>query len=142
VTVETVVQYVPVKQTLFGGVEGNCYASCIAALTGIPLEDIPNFCTKDSWLEDSTAWLKERGWALAFVYRDAPRGADDLPEDQTVWSNMPYIVSGQSPRGDFLHACVYANGKLLHDPHPSNQGVYLPIIDYVFVFPMTAVRFQ
>jgi len=35
-----------------------------------------------------------------------------------------YIVSGLSPRGNNIyHVCIYKNGKLFYDVHPSREGV-------------------
>ena len=37
-------------------------------------------------------------------------------------TNRPYLVSGKSPRGVY-HVCIYLNGKLAWDPHPSREGL-------------------
>lgn len=43
----------------------------------------------------------------------------------TGWMPMGVlgVAAGPSPRGDFLHACVYRGKTLVHDPHPSRQGL-------------------
>ena len=33
-----------------------------------------------------------------------------------------FLVCGESPRG-VLHEVVYLDGKMIHDPHPSNAGI-------------------
>ncbi len=33
------------------------------------------------------------------------------------------ILSGTSPRGDWLHAVVMQDGTIVHDPHPDKTGV-------------------
>ncbi len=121
------------KQTIFGDKVGNCFATCVAALTGIPLEDVPNFCLKDSWFEDAVNWLWEHGWGVAYFYGSDEKG--QLPEGARLYSTLPYIATGPSPRGDFLHSVVERDGKLLHDPHPDDTGLAGPPRDYILLFP-------
>lgn len=123
------------KQTIFGDKQGNCYATCIAALIGVPLEEVPNFCLKDSWLADSIEWLHERGWGVAYVYDRASR-TSKLSDATAIWSSLPVILTGKSPRGDFNHCAIYHEDKLLHDPHPDDKGVLAPIQDAVLIFPL------
>lgn len=44
----------------------------------------------------------------------------DLWLSQNV--NVPYMVTGISSRG-VNHIVIYVNGKLHHDPHPSDEGI-------------------
>lgn len=47
-------------------------------------------------------------------------------EDYENWlknhPDQPYMVTGMSPRG-ILHVVIFQNGEMIHDPHPSNDGV-------------------
>ncbi len=36
--------------------------------------------------------------------------------------DIPYMVSGLSPRG-VLHVVIFKNGEMIHDPHPSGEGL-------------------
>lgn len=71
-----------------------------------------------------------------------------IPVDQTLFGvallpvpaavelyhpGVHYIASGKSPRGDFLHSTVHLDGKLVHDPHPSRDGLDGEPTDFEFV---------
>lgn len=103
---------VPVDQTVFGVPHGNCLSACLASLLHLKIEDVPTFCDKPDWLAAVNEWLDGRGlWAMCFQYNleIVPRG---------YW-----IMGGKSPRGDFLHAVVMHDRDMVHDPHPSRDGV-------------------
>lgn len=105
---------------------------CIAALIGARVEDVPNFILNEkSWLSDAINWLWERGWGVLYVYHPAEKGIPDA----AVYSTLPYIVTAKSPRGDFLHCCVYYHEKLIHDPHPDGKGIEGPVVDYILIYP-------
>lgn len=107
----------PVDQTKFGFPEGNCFAACVASLTGVPLEDVPPFCSREGWWEAFCEWLEQRGW-----YPIAGEGA---PHEMIVGY---VIVSGPANRG-LDHATIWRHGALVHDPHPSRDGLLSAPID-------------
>ena len=113
----------PVDQTIFGAPEGNCLAACVATLLDLSIDDVPHFGA-DGWAEQLTRWLRPRGlYALHF----------SLPSD---WHPRGlYILAGQSPRGDFLHAVVARGGDVIHDPHPSRAGL-LSHVDATVLTPL------
>ena len=39
-----------------------------------------------------------------------------------LFNDEYYLVSGNTIR-NIKHVCIYKNGKLFHDPHPSQQGL-------------------
>lgn len=101
---------VPVQQTKFGDPDGNCLEACFASLTGIPLGEIPHFLNA-GWFGSYARWFLENGWHLLYWHGDeteAPVGYA--------------IASGPAIRG-LDHSTIYLNGKLHHDPHPSNSGL-------------------
>lgn len=59
-------------------------------------------------------WLLSMGYTEEFI-------AD---HDKWIFENpdRPYIASGISPR-NVGHVVIYKNGKMIHDPHPSNAGL-------------------
>lgn len=104
----------PVTQTRLhdpeNGVHGNCVAACLASVTGAPIEtfdhiiDAPNW-----WHEFEKSWMAHGYLALSLAADDGrPSGL--------------HLASGPSPRG-IRHQCVYRDGELLHDPHPSRAGL-------------------
>lgn len=110
-------------QTTFGGPDapdeekGNCYPVAIASLLGVDAGRVPNFIRADDYVDETAAWLAERGLAII--------GFECNPvEHVEQWRDrVTTIASGRSPRGDWQHAVLWRGGKLLHDPHPSGDGI-------------------
>lgn len=80
-------------------------------------------------------WLELMGWKI----EDAPEfkvfhHEVDLDYSHLVGNELSvdgqmeilrgkyYLVSGDSPRG-VKHICIYQDGKLIHDPHPTGEGI-------------------
>ena len=120
----------PVLQTLFGGPDGpidqigNCFAACLATLLDLDLVDVPHFVQIHRDDNERNAamlkWLTARGFSL-ICYEYAPW------VHQYFGVGAQVILGGKSPRGDWNHAVVgeiRAEGwRLLHDPHPSRDGL-------------------
>lgn len=111
----------PVKQSKLYAVDGihcgNCFAACLASLLDLPLWMVPPFedmygRSTEHYMTRCNLWL-----ARIFKLRLVKTEAHDL-------ALLPefYIANGPSPRGVY-HSVIYSNGKLAHDPHPSDQGV-------------------
>lgn len=117
-----------VDQTTFGVGEGNCLPACVATITGIPLEEIPNFCCLyegHEWYEHFTAWLRPLGLVpMCFLVK--PSSLDHVKEH---YAGIPWIASGPTERGD--HCCVYVGDTLYHDPNPCRDGL-LKVDDGIF----------
>lgn len=122
-------------QTVFGAGKGNCFATCIACILELPVDDVPNFCgdhwTDDGeWFRQANKWLAPRGLRyIEFQYGDWVVGVPDCH----------VIVCGHGPRG-CDHATVWFNGKLAHDPHPSGDGLLEPKFVGFFVAIDPAVK--
>lgn len=114
----------PVFQTQFAGTQdapsdevGNCYQAAIASLLELELEDVPHFVAMgDKWWEGTIKWMNERGKGVAWI----PVG-DGL--EANLKPSGYHLMSGGSPRGDFLHEVVALDGAVAHDPHPSGDGL-------------------
>lgn len=105
---------IPVDQTTFGLDKGNCFAACVASIFEVALDTLPNFCCEEWWPHNFTNWLYDR--ELAYVTIPAT--------NVTSIHELVYgIAAGPSPRGEFLHSCVYRGSVLVHDPHPSRDGL-------------------
>ena len=117
---------IPVDQTVFGAPAGNCLPACIASLLHMEIEAVPNVCEAgDGWLERLGDWLRPRGLVpLCFKGPPLPQLGEAL-----------CIVSGQSPRGAFMHATVWRGDKLVHDPHPSRAGIG-EVADTLYLIPL------
>lgn len=119
-----------VMQTMFGGTDGprenvgNCYPACIASLLDIQLEEVPHFYQLHEGGSDEVRdaildWMHERDLAcLCFEWLDwIPRH----------FHGSLAIIGGQSPRGAWQRAVVGLvtrdGWRLIHDPHPSSDGI-------------------
>lgn len=133
---------IPVDQTKFGPIEGNCFTACVASLLELSLDDVPWFMTPDDgrWLERLQAWCGTRG--LAAKYWPARGWCDEDPEARP-FLGVPTglaIMSGESPRNaGVFHAVIARAGALVHDPNPSRAGVLgeLEHHDFVTIEPCT-----
>lgn len=105
-----------IDQTEFGEF-GNCQTACIAMLTGIPFEDIPNFTYTANELGERNAFLAQQEFLNNYGF-----GIITLQYDLSVSLRGYLIVGGMTDRG-FNHAVIYKNGNLWHDPHPSRDGI-------------------
>lgn len=95
---------------------GNCFATCIASILEVPLDDVPNFCRWDDWLERTCQWLAPRG----FFYLDVTLPGDARDELVRFWGY--HVIAGDGPRGH-RHAVVGLKGEIVWDPHPSRAGL-------------------
>ena len=131
-------------------VNGNCYAAAIASMLDLPITEVPNvevFFHVDPygkysnyWLEVMDTWLESKGYELRTanefrVFHPEfesrwPENADELRESL---KDKYYLVTGDSIRG-FSHITIYQNGKLVHDPHPSRDGI-IKITEFQTIVP-------
>jgi hypothetical protein len=104
----------PVDQTRYD-TKGNCVSACIASILELPVEVVPLFIS-DGWWSRLLRWLGTRDLSATKI--EADRAAPGYT-----------IAFGPSMRLVGLgHACVARNGIIVHDPHPSRDG--LPSVDY------------
>ena len=110
----------PVDQTTYGPTHGNCISACLASILEVPIETVPSF-VDTYWWERFVGWLAAQGLAATSVEGTIPPGYA--------------IAFGPSTRlADRGHACVALDGVIVHDPHPSREG--LPIVfHYVVLHP-------
>jgi hypothetical protein len=115
-----------VDQTKFGVREGNCFAACVASLLDLTIVDVPHLMAEERWFEASLDWLEPRGfWAICLRTQE---------RDQRETIRGLYVLSGRSPRGDFLHSVVARGDTIEHDPHPSRAGL-LTRDDAILIVP-------
>jgi len=118
----------PVIQTIFGDRVGNCFTACLASLLEVPLESLAIDPDEFKWLDDTQRALKPHGLFYLEIRLDV---AVNYPT--YAMKERLCIMTGKSPRGDFLHAVVGKIGhndadntviyELVHDPHPSGRGI-------------------
>lgn len=102
---------------------GNCWPSCLASIMERPLAEVPGFFGSD-WWSRSQAWVESQGWEILFFPLEYDMWREKF--DDFLEPDEYYIMSGGSPRGPFHHVVIYQNGKMVHDPHFSQDGVQDP----------------
>lgn len=121
-------------------VRGNCYAAAIASLLDLPITEVPNVEVFFSFWPDSDAchevmnkWLLLNGYKIVdapefkifhddLEFRSILIDQGDLLTEKEQLKGQYYLVSGPSPRG-FDHICIYQDGEMVHDPHPTREGI-------------------
>lgn len=109
-------------------VRGNCLAACIASLLEMPITDVPNFevlygINDTYYYEVLWAWLGHLGYEMGTDERySCFHGNESNSHFKQELTDKLYLVSGKSPRGVY-HICIYQNGTLVHDPHPTKEGL-------------------
>lgn len=86
----------------------NCMQCCVSYMLGLPLESVPDFATDGGW-ELFSDFAESQGYAAVMLPGNREFEAD-------------YLASGTTARGT-SHMVVMNDGKLVHDPHPSNAGL-------------------
>lgn len=121
-------------------VRGNCFAAAIASLTEKPLTDVPNVevlfdVDGVSWYGVMDAWLRANGFKIItnnnFKVFHNPAEYNEFSRSSLMETlkGRHYLVSGMSPRG-VMHVCIYQDGVMVHDPHPTREGIDESTIDY------------
>lgn len=112
---------------------GNCFAACVASILEKTIDEVPNVETLfhiegSLWITTMLAYLNSIGWDLVTderfsVYHLAYITTDEQRHNaQVACRDQYYFVTGDSPRG-IKHCCIYKNGVLVHDPHPTREGL-------------------
>ncbi len=105
---------------------GNCFPTVIACIMGkdspedvIQIQEHYKEVDEDNlWIDILMKWLLDHGYEW--------HGLNDHLHDNTF-----YLVTGKTERGT-VHICIYQNGKLFHDPHPSNKGL-VEILNFEYI---------
>lgn len=109
-------------QQVTGHGRGSCFATAVACVLGLDMEDVPNVVLfgPGTWLEAFALWCGEKAIHAKHVYKSYP-----LP------AGVPVIAEGFGPRlkpdgTNIRHAVVWLDGAMAHDPHPSGAGLIAP----------------
>ena len=112
-----------------GPIVGDCWRTAIACLLEVPRDEVPHWIEiyKDQpesigWWYDTVAFVEAArpGWTLTLV---RPPSWPIYTHPQI--SPARVLLTGQSPRGDWLHVVLAdaVTGDLAWDPHPTGGGV-------------------
>lgn len=109
---------IPVDQTGFGEIDGNCWGAAIASVLEVGLDALPDYVADyhagGDWHALMMAYL-HRHHGLTLMSLDGRL----IPH---VTPNGFHLIGGLGPRG-FQHSVVGLHGKIVHDPHPSRAGL-------------------
>lgn len=118
-------------------VRGNCFPAAIASILELSIDEVPNVETLydidgSFWLVVMETFLKKKGFELGgneqfkiAFHRDIIDYNFDpalLDKSLKYCKDKYYLVAGMTVRG-FHHVVIYQNGKMVHDPHPTNEGL-------------------
>lgn len=124
-------------QTVFGSGKGsergNCFSTTIACILELPVDRVPNFCDEEDWRWAINKWLKPYG----LFYVDIAIPPDMRGELLTMYAGY-HVISGDGPRG-LRHSVVGQAGKMVHDPHPSGEGL-ITEEEFGFLIPVNPLR--
>lgn len=129
----------PIIQTKLSTLEinGNCLAASVASLLNLNITDVPAFEDYFDRLDGDSAWhfpfmefLESQGYEFVGAGH-----VDEINIYSPTDTDGHFIVSGISPRQladgkTTTHAVIYKNGKMVHDPHPSGDGITRPLHIY------------
>jgi hypothetical protein len=124
--------------------DNDCYAACIASITGVPIEKIPNVAhTGNEWFTVVAKRMWHKGWVMLLVpfeeikfhtwLRDCycvATGTTSRGERHAVVSLIDFSVEKHTDTHDRFDYDL----RLAHDPHPSRSGIK-DIIDITLLFP-------
>lgn len=129
----------PITQTKVssedGSVSGNCFRACIASILEIDIDSIPAFedMKGGEWHMPFFKFLSENGYEFHGTGRFDNEFHDELFKTYEGVDGY-IIVNGTSPRKWVTrgHSVVYKNGVMVHDPHPSREGL-VDLRDYYMI---------
>jgi hypothetical protein len=114
----------PVLQTILRGDSdeptrrGNCLQAAVASVFEVPLEDVPHFVAEEDWWGALERWLAARNVEVLYLPAN-----EFVNNSVRVGRDAFYLVDGKSPRGEFFHVVVWRGHEMVHDPHPSGDGL-------------------
>ena len=110
----------PVDQEFFydKGEVGDCVRAITASILEIDRNKVPHFVKlkpDSDWYEDWYSFMIEHGIKPTMIWSPWKNNKPPIPLRY-------YLASGPSSRG-CNHIVIMYNGKVVHDPHPSRDGL-------------------
>lgn len=125
-----------IKHDPVNGIFGDCMRTAIACLLDKLPEEVPHF--GEHFLDSATfdaavnSYLASQGLAQFTIAFHGECGIKSVIDTVGFTNkNMYYLLSGQSNR-KVNHIVVCCENKIIHDPHPSGDGLEAPCNDGYF----------
>ena len=124
------------QQTALTLPDANCFATCLAMLLGLDVEDVPNFHSDDEyqWFFKYKEWLGGIGYDILALGGESWDG-----EAKNTQPDVYCIASGRTGSGNLLHATVYKKDKLYHDPYPEGKGI-TSVNNWMYLIPKEIIH--
>lgn len=132
---------------------GNCFSVCVAAIMGIPVEEVPHWYERGTELtredladiaQEQQSWLASRGWFYSgTVFRiDDWFHLRDTILRSNVQRDCPCIVTGSGSAENIGHCVVVMNEEVVLDPAEDGWalGGMQPMDDGCYVVEVLAPR--
>jgi len=118
----------------------NCFQACIASILELSIEKVPD--EKDFWSPGMHPWDSWKPYYKNLqVWLTTFFGVFLLESANYTGSEEPplapfCIISGPSPRSpeSLFHAAVGLGHSVIHDPHPSRDGLTEPLSKWQWAF--------
>lgn len=136
-----------VFQTRFG-TDGNCWAACLATIFGVELVEVDHCaCNNPDWAEQTTQWLRARG----FDYIEVKRNADGSwpmtnPAEGTICvlgvktkRGLPHVIVAETKK-EKLGEQDAVGFYLVHDPLPGATNDCYTSVDAILFFVASPSR--
>ena len=112
----------PVDQTRYTLHDGDCFTACVASILELPIAAVPAFVRwGDAWLDCFDRWLGGLGLSATHHAGTNP------PPGYSIAGGPSLRFAGRT------HSCVALDGVVVHDPHPSRDGLPDGIHDYIVI---------
>jgi hypothetical protein len=111
----------PVDQTAYGLHDGDCFNACVASILEVPITHVPRFAG-EHWFANFLRWLANEQLSASLVKRGVY-----VPSGYSIAGGPSLRFAGR------MHACVARDGIVVHDPHPSREGLPFGIASYVVI---------
>lgn len=108
-----------VYQTKYG-VEGNCFAACVASLLELPIDEVPFLGTDEEW-DDYEERLNEFLPRFQLKITTFHLTSEDWKKFIQNFFADTFIITGYSTSLDLEHAVITLNGEVVHNPNDRND---------------------
>ena len=113
---------IPIIQTKIG-INGNCFAACIASIFEIKIIEAPNLMPEPLTDGDTQTDILNK-WLYNYNLKYIEIGVAPIKKVVDLLNGVYHVIIGRSPLNKNLDHCVVGcGGIIIHDPHPDEIGI-------------------